>query len=197
MKENFINLIQTIFSNKGFYLSISSGAVVPKFNPNYYNGRINIRITDKKKSQNIVEIEKEKYYVYQTDINYIKHISSNYFEKLLSISKNQKHDDYYGGFDKVSIKIDSVLISLDGKNIEEKDKILYKEFVNTIIGYFKYENRIKYYEKLYREKFNKDVVYNVANQKDIFEIIDECLEKNIDMEKYYNQTIKYERDADY
>ncbi len=39
-------LFDVIFSNDGFYLSLNSESVLPVNHPNYYDGRLNIVITD-------------------------------------------------------------------------------------------------------------------------------------------------------
>lgn len=201
LEEN-TNLLYTILSGQYFLLSISRGAVIPKFNPNYYNNRITIRITDNKSLENIVEIEKDKYSIYNIDINFIKELSQKKFDELLNISKQLNYDpeNYIDGFsDGLKMKLGAVFIQFDTNygNISQDHKDKYTNFVNKVVEYFKSNDRLDYYKKTYKEKFNKDIVYNLANNEDIFKVINECVEKNIDMETYYSNNIKYDENVDY
>lgn len=51
-------------------------------------------------------------------------------------------------------------------------------------------NEIDKYLKLYKERFNKDFVYNLQfdnSDSNIIKIINECLEQNIEAEQYYSK----------
>ena len=197
--EKLLNIFNKEY---GFYLSIYSYGDIPIFSPNYYNNRIIIRLSDNKTIPNIVELEKEKYEVYKIDIDFIKNFSKKMFDELLSVAKKINYnpmDEIDGSVNELKLKMDGILIiiNLNYTNISSEANTVYHNFMSKIISYFQSNDRLDYYKKVYKEKFNKDVVYNITNNKGVFKVINECIEKNIDIETYYSNNVKYDENVDY
>ena len=138
----------------------------------------------------------------EEEINNEEIKSSINFDELLNISKQLNYDpeNYIDGFsDGLKMKLGAVFIQFDTNygNISQDHKDKYTNFVNKVVEYFKSNDRLDYYKKTYKEKVNKDVFYNIANNEDIFKVINECVGKNIDMETYYSNNIKYDENEDY
>lgn len=195
-------LLNTLNIESSFYLSIYSYGVVPKFSPYYYNNRVVIRLSDSKELPNIVEIEKDKYEVYKMDIDFIKNFSKKLFDELITVAKQMVYNPMealVGSTNELRLKIDGVLIiiNLNYKTHSNEASVVFHDFMSKILYYFQSNDRLDYYKEIYKEKFNKDIVYNMANNEDIFKIINECVEKNIDIETYYSNNIKYDENVDY
>ena len=116
--------VSDLISKESFVFSWNSGAVLPVFHPNYYNGRINIKI--RKIYNNCsgnINFEKDEYLVSDDTVNRLYNYVENNMERLIKLALNQTTEMYDGVVDNLSIKFKSVYISLSKFNaISEEDK---------------------------------------------------------------------------
>lgn len=112
------NEIYNILYNKSFFMiNWNEGAVLPLNHPNYYDGRINIKIIkDYDNTTGNINIEKEEYNITSDKVDTLYEYIENNINKITNIALKQNTETYAGVADNLNIKYKSIYISLSGTN---------------------------------------------------------------------------------
>lgn len=122
--------------NNDFSLKISKGLIVPKGNPNYFNGRVDIEIYNENTYS--IQIEGKTYTIDSKIFNEIKQIVDGNIDKLIYFSKIETkqflmENAYEGGAPtSITLKYGQLTININGQVFGEigdfcnefKDKII-------------------------------------------------------------------------
>lgn len=122
--------------NNDFSLKIRKGLIVPKGNPNYFNGRVDIEIYNENAYS--IQIEGKAYTIDSKIFNEIKQIVEGNIDKLIQFSKIETkqflmENAYEGGAPtSITLKYGQLTININGQVLGEigdfcnefKDKII-------------------------------------------------------------------------
>ena len=141
-KENAVFV--SVLNNKGmFYLSITSGAVLPITHPRFYEGRKHI-ILDKDLDNNYVgrkeiEIGKDKYNIDDSVIDEVVEYTKTNFNKLIEVAANQSLKMYDEIDHSINIKFCSIYLTLSPLNAKiEADRLFLENFEKKVIEILTY-----------------------------------------------------------
>lgn len=122
-------LYNIVYNKSYFMISWYEGAVLPENHPNYYDGRIDIKI-----SKNInqfygnINIEKDEYKISSEIVDSLYNYIDTNINRLTKIALNQNTEDYAGVADSLNIKYKSIYISISGLNATNEDD--YNEIIS-------------------------------------------------------------------
>ena len=115
-----------IFNKDSFILKIDEGAVIPMHHPHYYNNRKNIELYKCYRDiHSTVEIEKSTYFISYDTFNKVEKFVRDNFDTLVEIAKRQENEDYEGGYNRIIVKVDAILIIIDAYNTTNKEDFNY------------------------------------------------------------------------
>lgn len=115
-----------IFNKDSFILKIDEGAVIPIHHPHYYNNRKNIELYKCYRDiHSAVEIEKSTYFISYDTFNKVEKFIRDNFDTLVEIAKRQENKNYEGGYNRIIVKVDAILIIIDAYNTTNKEDFNY------------------------------------------------------------------------
>jgi len=110
--------LYNIAYNKSYFMvNWYEGAVLPKNHPNYFNGRIDIKIA--KQFNNYhgnINFEKDEYPLTKEVVNELYDYIEKNINKLINISLKQNDEAYDGVADSLDIKYKSIYLTISGLN---------------------------------------------------------------------------------
>lgn len=123
--------------NNDFSLKIRKGLIVPKDNPNYFNGRVDMEIYNENTYS--IQIEGKAYTIDSKKFNEIKQIVESNIDKLIYFSKIETkqflmENAYEGGAPtSITLKCGQLIINLNGQVFGEIGDFC-NEFRDKIVG---------------------------------------------------------------
>lgn len=188
---------ERIYDKTCFFIEINSGAVIPIFNPNYYN-RVEISLSyDYRTPQNKVLIHNKEYSIKEEQFKRIQQMVEENFSKLIEITKNQKPNDIAGTYNTIRIKLGSIFLDISEYSVssEEEQKYLieFEEQIINILSVATNETKRYVYDEDADNKWIKEIINNTLNSiqentnnslnKDINSTINELVNKIIELPK--------------
>ena len=121
MNNEYKNINRELYNiayNKSYFMvNWYEGAVLPENHPNYFDGRINIKIT--KQFDNYhgnINISKDEYPLTEEIVNKLYDYIEKNINRLINISLKQNDEAYDGVADSLDIKYKSIYLTISGLN---------------------------------------------------------------------------------
>lgn len=133
--EKIEDFQERLYDKGSFFMKIRSGAVIPKFSPNYYN-KTDINLIEEYNSiRYSVLINKNEYSVDDKQFSEIKQLVKDNLDKLIQISIRQTSDMIDGTYNAILIKIGSILLNISPQNVSNDDDYKFiNEFKEKILN---------------------------------------------------------------
>lgn len=186
MKQIYDNFCKSY--NSDFSLKIRKGLIVPKDNPNYFNGRIDIEIYNENTYS--IQIEDKTYTIDSKKFNEIKQIAESNIDKLIYFSKIETkqylmENAYEGGAPtSITLKYGQLTINVNGQVFGEIGDFC-NEFKNEVVNLILNNN----FKESEENKMNNDFKINNNVQFDDNKT-KEQLQKYLDVVSEYNRKIQ-------
>lgn len=156
-------------TNKGsFMINWFEGSILPIDHPKYYDGRIEVIIRKEfNNSYGKISFGRNEYQISDEIVNKLYNYVENNIEKLFKISLNQNTTMYEGGNESLSIKYNSIYITISRTNASsesEKDEIesIKNDIKNILIQKVNsQENELTHEEDIER------IIYNLIGANDL------------------------------
>lgn len=135
MKEVYDNYYKLY--NSDFYIKIKKGRILPKDNPNYNNGRIDLEIYNE--DMYSIEIEGKTYQINNNVFNEIKKVIEQYIEKMIYYAKVETKQYLLenalegGSPGSIFVKYGQLMINLNGQVFGEIGNLC-SEIIDKIIS---------------------------------------------------------------
>lgn len=127
--ENAREIYNILYNKSFFIVKWNEGAVLPLDHPNYYDGRINIKIIkDYDNTSGNINIRKEEYNITNEKVEALYEYIENNIDRITSIALKQNTETYAGVADDLNIKYKSLYISISGTNATNEED--YNEISN-------------------------------------------------------------------
>ena len=121
MNNEYKNINRELYNiayNKSYFMvNWYEGAVLPENHPNYFDGRINIKITKQFDNFNgNINISKDEYPLTKEVVNKLYEYIDKNINRLINISLKQNDEAYDGVADSLDIKYKSIYLTISGLN---------------------------------------------------------------------------------
>lgn len=121
MNDEYKNINRELYNiayNKSYFMvNWYEGAVLPENHPNYFDGRINIKITKQFDNFNgNINISKDEYPLTKEVVNELYEYIEKNINRLINISLKQNDEAYDGVADSLDIKYKSIYLTISGLN---------------------------------------------------------------------------------
>ena len=133
--EKIEDFQERLYDKGSFFMEIRSGAVIPKFSPNYYNKTDITLIEEYNSIRCNVLINKNEYSVNDKQFSEIKQLVKDNLDELIQISIRQTSDMIDGTYNAILIKMGSILLNISSQNVSNDDDYKFiNEFKEKILN---------------------------------------------------------------
>lgn len=133
--EKIEDFQERLYDKGSFFMEIRNGAVIPIFNPNYYNKTEISLIEEYNSIRCNVLINKNEYSANDKQFSEIKQLVKDNLDKLIQVAERQTNDTIDGTYNAILIKIGSILLNISSQNaMSDDDYKFINEFKEKILN---------------------------------------------------------------